>query len=68
MLPLRRRLKDGPYPAPANSAGRSAGRQCPSAPKTDRQVEGPGEGTARTSARTYLASLRAARLREHARA
>ena len=41
---------------PANSAGRSAGRKLPDRSEADRQVEGPGEGQARTSARTHVAS------------
>jgi hypothetical protein len=41
---------------PANSAGRSAGRKCPSAPKLTARSKAPVKGTARTSARTHWAS------------
>ena len=40
---------------PANSAGRSAGRKCPSAPKLTARSKAPAKGRARTSARTHPA-------------
>src|SRR5258708_1229709 len=43
------------YP-PANSAGCSAGRKCPSAPKLTAKPNAPAKGRARTSARTHVAS------------
>ncbi len=47
---------------PPNSAGRSAGRKCPNAPKLTARSKAPAKGRARTSARTHpppLCALRA---------
>src|SRR2546430_1623343 len=54
---------------PANSAGRSAGRKCPSAPKLTARPKAPAKGRARgVGPYPPGVRVRTARLREHARA